>query len=317
MIKVSVVIPNYNGKRFLEDCLGSLAGQSFTNFEVILVDNGSSDGSCDFVRERYPEVRLLCLEKNYGFCGAVNAGIRLSEAPFVILLNNDVRVTRDFVREMVSGMRRHPNCFSGSAQLRKMYEPEKIDDAGDYYCALGWAFARGKDKGLEGYQRPAKIFASCGGAAIYRRKYLEKTGLLDERHFAYLEDIDLGYRARICGYENRYFPKAVVYHAGSGTTGSRYNVFKVCHSARNNVYMLYKNMPLPQLLLNLPLLLAGFAVKLVYFAQKGFGGTYAKSLAEGIGMCKKERKFAFRRENLGNYMRIQLELWRNLFVRLW
>jgi GT2 family glycosyltransferase len=127
-----------------------------------------------------------------------------------------------------------------------MYDPTRLDDAGDYYCALGWAFARGKGESSELYDREETVFACCGAAAIYRRDVLEKIGLFDERHFAYLEDMDIGYRAQIHGYVNRYIPSAVVYHAGSGTSGSRHNAFKVRLSARNSVWLVRKNMPLWQ-----------------------------------------------------------------------
>ena len=180
MEKVSVVIPNYNGKKFLNGCLRSLENQSISEFETILVDDGSTDGSVEYVKERFPKVRIISLKKNGGICRAVNRGIQASETPYVILLNNDVEADRDFVREMLSGIRKYKDCFSCSAQLRNLYRPDKIDDAGDYYCALGWAFALGKDRNAEAYQKTRRIFASCGGAAIYRRELLEKIGCFDE-----------------------------------------------------------------------------------------------------------------------------------------
>ena len=192
MKKASVVVPNYNGRKFLEKCLRSLENQSVSEFETILVDDGSTDGSAAYVREQFPWVRILELPENGGFCRAVNRGIQVSETPYVILLNNDVEADREFVREMLAGIRKHRSCFSCSAQLRNMQKPELIDDAGDYYCALGWAFALGKDRPFSDYQKPRRIFAACGGAAIYRKSLLEKTGLFDEKHFAYLEDIELG-----------------------------------------------------------------------------------------------------------------------------
>ncbi len=116
-----------------------------------------------------------------------------------------------------------------------------------------------------------KFFTSCAGAAIYRKKIFEKIGYFDEEHFAYLEDIDVGYRARINGYENWYAPKAIVYHIGSGTSGSRYNHFKTRYSSRNNIYLIYKNMPFLQILLNLPFLILGFGMKILFFTQKRNG----------------------------------------------
>jgi GT2 family glycosyltransferase len=191
-----------------------------------------------------------------------------------------------------------------------------MDDAGDYYCALGWAFGRGKGRLEELYNEPAEVFASCAGAAIYRKKMFDSLGYFDEQHFAYLEDIDIGYRARIFGYRNVYAPKAVVYHVGSGSTGSTHNAFKVKLSARNNVYLVYKNMPFLQILLNSPLLLLGYGIKWIFFLKKGLGKEYLAGLREGITLCKKEQKVRFLWKNLPHYAKIQLELWLNVLRRL-
>ena len=118
------------------------------------------------------------------------------------------------------------------------------------------------------------MFSACGGAAIYRRALFEQIGYFDELHFAYLEDVDIGYRARIMGYKNKYTPKAVVYHAGSSTTGGRYNTFKVRIAARNSWYVVFKNMPLLQLIINLPFILIGFMIKAMFFILKGYGREY-------------------------------------------
>ena len=133
--------------------------------------------------------------------------------------------------------------------------------------------------------------------------------------FAYLEDTDIGYRARIYGYENWYAPKAVVYHVGSGTSGSRYNYFKTRYSSRNNVYLIYKNMPLLQIILNLPFLAAGFLIKFLFFAVKGMGKEYLAGIKNGFSISHKGRKVPFSMKHLPNYARIQLELWKNIFVR--
>ena len=264
MQEISVIIPNYNGMAYLDGVLSGLECQTVKNFEVILVDNGSGDGSCAFVAASYPWVRLIEFPENFGFCKAVNEGIKASRAPYVLLLNNDIEVTRDFIEQMLQGIRRHPKAFSGAARMIQFHDRDRLDDAGNYYCALGWAFARGKGKNIHTYEKEEKIFASCAGAAIYRKDIFEKIGYFDEEHFAYLEDLDVGYRARINGYENWYFPLAKVYHVGSGTSGSRYNQFKIRYSSRNNVYLIYKNMPLLQIVLNLPFLVIGFGIKILF-----------------------------------------------------
>ena len=315
-IRSTIVIPNYNGIDYIERCLQSLVDEPA---HIIVVDNGSMDGSREAVRERFPEVELICLDQNYGFCKAVNMGIASSRTPYVILLNNDTEVEAGFVRALEQPLERRREIFSGAAQMRNMHQPELIDDAGDYYCALGWAFGRGKDKPVTEYQKACRIFAACGGAAIYRRKIFAEIGDMDENHFAYLEDIDIGYRARIQGYYNIYIPRAVVYHAGSAVSGSRHNSFKVKLSAQNSVYLVYKNMPPVQLLLNMPFLLAGFAAKAVFFARKGFGRDYLAGLCKGIRLCVsvegREHRVRFRKEQLSYYILIQLELWRNILYR--
>lgn len=314
-MEVSVVIPNFNGIAFLDSVLASLEGQTLSNFEVILVDNGSTDGSCSFVTANYPWVHLIELSENFGFCGAVNAGIRAAKAPYVLLLNNDTEVKEDFVEEMLAAIRRHKNAFSCGARMVQYHDRDKLDDVGNYYCALGWSFARGRGKDIHAYETEDRIFSACAGAAIYRKKILEKIGYFDEEHFAYLEDTDIGYRARIYGYENWYAPKAIVYHVGSGTSGSRYNQFKTRYSSRNNIYLIYKNMPLLQIILNLPFLVAGFLVKFLFFAVKGMGKEYAAGIKNGFSISMKNKKVPFRMKHLPNYCKIQLELWINIVRR--
>ena len=315
MQEVSVIIPNYNGIAYLDGVLASLERQTCRDFETILVDNGSADGSVAFVTGNYPWVHIVELPENFGFSRAVNEGIYASRTPYVLLLNNDTEVEPDFVEEMLRCIRRHENAFSCSARMIRFHHRDRIDDAGNYYCALGWAFARGKGKDIHSFEKEQKIFTACAGAAIYRKKIFEKIGYFDEEHFAYLEDIDVGYRARIHGYENWFAPKAVVYHMGSGTSGSRYNQFKTRYSSRNNIYLIYKNMPFLQILLNLPFLLVGFGLKILFFIQKGMGREYIAGIKNGFQLCHRDRKVKFQVKNLGHYIRIQLELWANLVRR--
>lgn len=319
-IRSTIVIPNYNGIKYIENCLNSLSDEPA---RVIVADNGSTDGSREVVRDRFPSVRLLALDKNYGFCTAVNRGIRGSEkdkTTYVILLNNDTVVEAGFVRALEKALDRDGKAFSAAARMVNLYHPERIDDAGDYYCALGWAFAAGKDKRAADYGKPREIFSACGGACIYRRSILDRIGLLDENHFAYLEDVDLGYRAKIYGYRNLYAPEAVVRHAGSGVSGSRHNAFKVKLSARNSVYLVSKNMPLLQILLNLPFLLAGFLIKSLFFLKKKLWKSWLQGTAQGLRLaCSPEgrkKRVRFSLPHLPAYCRIQWELWRNLWYRI-
>ncbi len=315
-MEATVVIPNYNGEKYLEACLDSLRKQSRTDFRVLLIDNGSKDGSVSLVEKHYPEAELVRFDSNRGFCAAVNEGIRRTDTPYVILLNNDTVCEPDFVGALIGAMESVPRCFSCAAKIVKMQDADRMDNAGDYYCALGWAYAYGKDKPASRYGKRRQIFSSCAAAAIYRREIFDEIGLFDETHFAYLEDVDVAYRARIAGYRNYYIPEAVVRHMGSATSGSVYNEFKIRHSSRNSVYLIYKNMPVLQILINLPFFIAGFLIKFIFFARKGYGREYLTGLFKGVRLCDRSKKVRIRRGDLMNYLRIQLELWVNIVRKL-
>ncbi|MBE5867417.1 MAG: glycosyltransferase family 2 protein [Lachnospiraceae bacterium] len=319
-MKVTVVIPNYNGMKYLENCIEALMTQTGPELQIIVVDNGSSDSSVNFLKRRYPQVWIKEQSINTGFCHAVNVGIRNCHTKYVILLNNDTQVLPGFIQALVDVMEKPGNekVFSASAQMLDMNNPELIDDAGDLVCALGWAFARGKGKPAEKYDKPKEVFAACAGAAIYRRNVFECIGFFDESHFAYLEDIDIAYRAKIQGYRNVYEPAAKVLHAGSASSGSRYNPFKTKLTTANNIYTFWKNMPIIQWLFNLPLLLLGYLIKALFFYRKGLWEPYVKGSRAGVSRCRsklgKKHKVKFRWRYIGNYLRIQLILWKNLFL---
>ena len=322
MKEITIVIPNYNGMKYLPECLEALALQTSLSpeFKVIVVDNGSDDGSVPFL-ENYAgkefELQNIFLKENTGFDYAVNVGIKASESPYVILLNNDTKVYPGFVKGLYDAIAQEEKIFSVSAKMLMWDKPELLDDAGDRYCVLGWAYSRGKGKPASDYNKRAEVFSTCAGAAIYRRSVFEEIGYFDELHFAYLEDVDIGYRARIFGYRNYYAPEAEVLHYGSASTGSRYNERKTVLAAANSVYLIGKNMPLLQLLLNMPFLLVGFFLKFLFFCKKRMGILYVKGLWMGLKRCfskeGREKKVPFRLKNLANYVRIQWQLYANTF----
>ncbi len=320
IMKVTIVIPNYNGMKYLKDCLASVQAQEYPA-HVLIVDNGSQDGSAAWIKENYPETELICLKENTGFCKAVNIGIREAKTPYVILLNNDTRVKAGFTEALVDAIEASERIFSVSAKMLCMQDEAVLDNAGDLYCALGWAYGRGKGKPAARYKKPARVFSACGGAAIYRKAVFEKIGYFDELHFAYLEDVDMGWRASVHGFFNCFEPGACVLHAGSAVSGSKHNKFKANLSSANSVYIIGKNMPVLQILLNLPFLLLGFLIKILFFTVKGMGITYVKGCARGVKRCFSEEgrkhRVRFRLCNLKNYCRIQLALWQNLIRRIY
>ena len=313
MKEVTVVIPNYKGEAYLRPCVESLLAGTGLEMDVIIVDNGSRDGCVEEVRRLYPQVECVCLDQNYGFCKAVNIGIRKAETPYVFLLNNDTLVCKGAVEALLASVKKDRRIFSVEAKMIQYQDRTKIDSAGTFYNAFGWAYARGKDRPADQYRKRGPVFSACAGAAMYRREIFEEIGLFDEEHFAYLEDVDVGYRARIAGYRNVYEPMARIIHVGSAASGSRHNEFKVRLSARNNLYLIYKNMPVLQILLNLPFLLAGFLIKYLFFLKKGLGAIYLKGLMEAPKLMKKKKKVLYQKGHLKNYLKIQLELWINIF----
>ena len=196
MKKITVVIPNFNGIQYVERCLDSLKRQTFSEFDVIFVDNGSVDGSRELTEEKYPWVRVIALAENTGFCKAVNIGIEATQTPYVVLLNNDTEAEPDFLQELYRGIERKKNAFSAAARMLQFHDRGKIDDAGNYYNCLGWAFALGKGKPEEKYKKERKIFASCGGAAIYRTELVKQLGDLMRNILRILRILilDIGHR---------------------------------------------------------------------------------------------------------------------------
>ncbi len=283
-MKLSVIIPNYNGIGYLAKCLDALAKQDYKDYEIIVVDDASTQPGTEDVVFSYPNTKLIVHDRNMGFAKSVNDGIKVSEAEYVMLLNNDAYVDDGCLRALVTAMdatNDDDKVFSIQCKMLSAVNHALIDNAGDFYNILGWARTRGKDKLADSFNKASQIFSSCAGAAIYKRKILNEIGLFDETHFAYLEDIDLGYRAQLFGYANKYEPSARVFHEGSATSGSRHNEFKVRLSARNSILVRYKNQTTVQKIFNFPAMELGVIIKQLYFARKGLGKAYRNGIREG------------------------------------
>lgn len=316
MSKVSVVIPNYNGTEYLKECLASLSKCTmYDESEVIVVDNASTDADVEEAVASFTGVRLIKRKDNGGFSVAVNEGIKAAESEYVILLNNDTTVSVNFIESLYLSISQKPVCFSVQSKMVSFKEPEIIDDAGDYYDIFGWAYALGKGKNASAFTKERKIFASCAGAAVYRKRIFEEIGYFDEKHFAYLEDIDIGYRARLYGYENFFNPDAVCFHYGSASSGSRYNEFKIRLAAANSLYIIRKNQPLWQRILLFPSHFTGVVVKQLFFTLKGFGGAYHEGIKNGLKLCR-GTKTKFTQNMQKKAFLIGFELFWGVFRRL-
>lgn len=325
-MKVSVVTPNYNGLKFLNSYFETLLIQSRFIEEIIIIDNASTDGSIEFIEEfinssSYPiDIVLIRNEDNLGFAPAVNQGIRQAKSEYIYSLNNDVELEWNALEEIIKAMDESidlgENPFSIQSKMVQHYNRNLIDDAGDEYNILASTKKMGDGQPVEKYNEKREIFSSCAGAALYRKSVLEEIGLFDDNFFAYVEDIDLSYRAQIYGYRNYFCPNSVVYHYGSGTSGSRYNEFKIRLAARNNVFIIYKNFPIIQKIINFIFLFIGFSIKYLFFVRKGYGSIYLDGVKEGLGNRKKLDKTPFLRKNWKNYFKIEWKLIKNTFAYL-
>ncbi len=266
---VSIIILTWNGKKFLQGCLDSLAVQSLRDFEAILVDNGSTDGSAAFVRENYPWVRVVALPENTGFTGGNNRGLAECRGEYIVTLNNDTTVEAGFLAGLVDAAETDPEIGMVAAKMLNFFDPGRIDSVGVKAAKNGLGYNIGvgeQDRGQ--YDVPAEVFGPCAGAALYRRTMLDEVGFFDPDFFAYYEDLDLAWRGRLAGWRCVTAPAAVVYHVHSATSG-KMSPFTVYQVQRNKWFTLIKNWPLSLILRQLPLLLAFDAGSLLLALVRG------------------------------------------------
>lgn len=241
---VTVVIPNWNGRELLASVsLPALAAQTFRDFSVVVIDNGSTDESASYLKSQWPDVEVEELPRNVGFAAAVNRGIAAAESEFVALLNNDVELESRWLDEMVSAARKVPEAGSFACRIMDFDDRTLITTVGDCVSRGGTIFWRGWRERYAGqYARLEPVFSTCAGAALYRRDAFETVGLFDEEFFAYLEDVDWGFRAQLAGLQCWYVPSAVAFHVG-GATSSKVSGMRHALLARNAYWLILKNFP--------------------------------------------------------------------------
>lgn len=279
---VDIIIPNLNGKKFLDTCLDSIPSPFFTAGRVIVVDNGSTDGSVAYLQEHYPEVQVVAFAENQGFSPAVNAGIRAGRSPLVFLLNNDTELEKDCLQLLVQAAATSGEAFFAPKML--CYgDREVLDGAGDGYLRGGAGYRLGTLERDDGdYNTSRQVFGACAGAVLYRRAMLEEIGLFDEDFFAYLEDVDLNLRANRAGFSCRYVPEARVYHIGSATTGSKINATTVRLSTRNSIYVLAKHYSMGLLLRFFPAICLYQFFWFLFVIKKNQVPAYCRGLGQGV-----------------------------------
>jgi len=294
---VSVIVPNWNGMRFVGMCLDSLAQLDFENFEVIVIDNGSMDGSREMIEEQYPWVRLIKLPYNKGFAIACNEGIKASNAEYVVLLNNDIEVTSDWLTELYEGMERHPECGMGTTKMMFLDNRDVFYNTGDLFHSWSAGGGRGqgeKDNGQ--YDEEEFVFGACAGAGIYRKELFQQIGLFDEDFFIFAEDVDLNMRSQLQGFQAVYLPKSKVYHIGTATVGL-YSDRYVYLCKRNDILVFIKNYSLKMYFKYLYSIWKHQFNDIKYFTYRGQGQVLLKSKWDALKLLPKMlfRRFQIQR----------------------
>ena len=278
---VSIIIPNWNGKKYLRDCLEAVRAQTYRDFEVLLVDNASSDPSLEYVKTFFPEIRVIPLSENRGFSGAANEGIKRAKGQFVALLNNDAFPEENWLKALVEGIQEAPDIGICASKILRMTEAMRIETAGDGYTRFGVACRRGWNRNGHHFERRQFVFGACAAAALYRKTMLQEIGDFDEDMFFSYEDVDLSFRAQLANYRCRYVPEAVVYHLGGGTMKGRSALARY-YGQRNLEFVFFKNMPPSLLLRFLPLHCAYLLFSFAYQMYQGHGVVFLRAKMDAL-----------------------------------
>lgn len=279
---VSVIIVNYNGRGYLRKCISSLLIQSYPAIEIILVDNGSKDGSVDYLKREFPSVRIIALNKNLGFAEGNNIGIRAARGELIATLNNDCEATRQWVEELVRVMVSNKEVGMCASKMLFMRNPEFINSTGICISKSGACWDRGmfeRDNGQ--YESVDEVFGPCAGAAMYRKSMLDKIGLFDDDFFAYMEDTDLAFRGRLAGWKCLYVPMAVVYHLHGGTAGYETD-FCIYYGNRNIIWNFAKNFPNQLLITSLFWVIGRNIAVILYYIAKGHCNVILRSKIDAV-----------------------------------
>jgi GT2 family glycosyltransferase len=276
---VSAVVLTYNGRSLLDRMLPTLLAQRGVQSEVLVVDDGSSDGTVEHLRERWPEVRAIASSENLGVAASMNRGVQAARGEYVALLNNDIELEPGWLAALVRALKEHPGAASATGKLLDFHRRDVFEAAGDFmrWSGMSGHYGQGQRVG-QAYEQPTAVFSPCAGAALYRRSALLEVGPFDEDFFAYLEDVDWGFRAQLAGWTARYEPAAVAYHLGGATTGRQAGRFTAL-LRRNSALLVVKDYPAAALVRHLPKVLAFQLISLYASWRDGILGMHLRELA--------------------------------------
>ena len=277
---ISIIIVNWNGKKWLKDCLDSLEKQTHKNFEIIFVDNASTDDSIAFVKKRYPKVTIVQNTSNRGFAGGNNDGLKFAKGDYILLLNNDTWSPPDFLKNFIKAFDELPKAGCIQSKMVLLRDPQKTDLVGAYWTdsSFLYYYGFGKDANLPQYNKPMPFFTNKGASVMIPRKIIDKIGLFDDDFWLYYEETDFCHRVWLAGYECWYWPKAVVHHAGGGTSIRFDNSLIQFHNFKNKLMSFLKNFETKNLLTIIPVyIILNIFLSIVWLLQgktKHFAALY-------------------------------------------
>jgi GT2 family glycosyltransferase len=306
---VSLIIVNHNGASWLERCLPAALAETSPDCELIVVDNGSTDGSVALLESRFPMVRVERLPENQGFAGGNNAGARLSRASYLAFVNNDAAPQPGWLSQLRGALEQNSRAAIAASCIVYLHDPQVVDSAGDGFTRLGGAFKRFHGQPASEAQTACEVFGACGAACLIRRAVFDELGGFDPAYFAVHEDVDLSYRCQLLGHRCLYVPSAVVHHAGSGTLG-RLSTPAVFWGQRNLEWTYFKNTPWPLLVATLPGHVLYNIAAAIYFARSGHFGTFVQAKLEaaaGLPRVWQQRRVVQRSRRVSS-----ADLWRRM-----
>jgi hypothetical protein len=302
---VSIIVVNWNGKKFIDKCLDGLKQQTHKDYSIILVDNHSGDGSLELVQKNYPEVKTVALPENLGFAAANNIALKSVNSEYVVLLNNDAVPHPEWLENLLYALKHNPEAGFAASKMLFYHNSKLIDRAGDAYTTAATGLLRGRGELTGNYNKQEWVFGACAGAALYRTRMLQDIGLFDEDFFLLYEDVDLSFRAQLRGYKCLFIPEAIVYHLTSSSIGED-SPNSVYYSHRNLEWAYIHNMPgslihktiIPHIIYDI----AAF----FFFAAKGRSADFIRAKWHALkglkGALKKRRRIQSRKKVTDEYI---------------
>lgn len=255
---VSIIIPNYNGKIHLDECLNSLQRIESEDYEIVFVDNASDDGSVEFVKDNFPEIKILQLEKNYGFAEGCNLGVEKAQGDYIVFLNNDTKVDALWLKELLVAVETHGENHVYSSKILFYHEPGTLNTIGGVITPMGSGLDIyfGKEDVAE-YNKIRFVGSPSGCSMLLKKSLFLEMGGFDKDYFAYLEDVDFGWRCWLHGHKIYYIPESVVYHKYGSTGGKIDTPFRVFNVQKNRLFNILKNFSIVNLI-------KGFIISVIF-----------------------------------------------------